>query len=355
VLTAASTADGVQVQIPWTLPNTGNFIAPVTGYEVQTKTGSNWQVADGGTVTDRAATSVTISVTPWTSMYVRVAALSAYATNNSRAWSTFGGATAQAFTVPGLVTQLSVVSVPAAAIDSVVVTGAGFNPTLTPTVLLESSKPVFMIAGVAQTSIQVPATVTSPTQLSFRLPGEKLPTGTDSLDISVKVVATNSMQSTAGTFQITAGEESVDTGLDPNTGKMTPKINTQYEGTYTWSFTSATKEKIFTSYQCVKSVKVKTKTVCKLYNWVDSTTCTLTQVMPKNTKTTRRVVKFTTSCQLTPAAKNALKSANPPKVVASAKFVKLYPKTHLGWILVKGKKTAILKPSVRTLTITLRA
>jgi hypothetical protein len=105
----------------------------------------------------------------------------------------------------------------------------------------------------------------------------------------------------------------------------------------------------------VKTVKVKGKSVCKLYNWVDSTTCTLVQKMPKNKTTARRVVKFTSSCQLTPAAKNALKSLNPPKVVASAKFIKLYPKTGLGWVLVKGKKTLILKPSVRTLTITLRS
>ena len=67
------------------------------------------------------------------------------------------------------------------------------------------------------------------------------------------------------------------------------------------------------------------------------------------------VNKSPTCTGIPSAAKNAIKSANTPKVIASAKFVKLYPKTHLGWILVKGKKTAILKPSVRTLTITLRA
>ena len=354
-LTATSTADGVQVNIPWTLPGTTTNQAPISGFEVQTKTGSNWQVADGGNVNDPAATKTTISVTPWTSIYVRVATISPYATNGARVWSTFGGATAQAFTVPGLVTKLSVVSVSAASIDTVTVTGVGFDAALTPTVLLETTKTVFNIGGATQASVQIPARVLNPTTLTFRLPGAKLPAGVDNLPVSVKVMATNNMQSTSESFDLTAAEESVDTGLDPVTGKMTPRINTQYEGTYTWSFTSATKTKIFTSYQCVKTVKVKGKSVCKLYNWVDSTTCTLVQKMPKNPTTARRVVKFTSSCQLTPAAKNALKSLNPPKVVASAKFIKLYPKTGLGWVLVKGKKTLILKPSVRTLTITLRS
>jgi hypothetical protein len=354
-LTATSTADGVQVNIPWTLPGTTTNQAPISGFEVQTKTGSNWQVADGGNVNDPAATKTTISVTPWTSIYVRVATISPYATNGARVWSTFGGATAQAFTVPGLVTKLSVVSVSAASIDTVTVTGVGFDAALTPTVLLETTKTVFNIGGATQASVQIPARVLNPTTLTFRLPGAKLPAGVDNLPVSVKVMATNNMQSTSESFDLTAAEESVDTGLDPVTGKMTPRINTQYEGTYNWTFTSATKTKIFTSYQCVKTVKVKGKSVCKLYNWVDSTTCALVQKMPKNKTTARRVVKFTSSCQLTPAAMKALKSLNPPKVVASAKFVKLYPKTGLGWVLVKGKKTLILKPSVRTLTITLRS
>jgi hypothetical protein len=353
VLTDTTNADGVQVQIPWTLPNTGSFVAPITGYEVQTKTGSNWQVADGGSVAGAATTMATIAVTPWTSIYVRVAALSDYATANSRSWSTFGGATAQAFTVPGLVTRLSVDSISAAAIDAVTVTGVGFDATLTPTVLLEAPQAIFNVAGVMQKTIQVQAAVANSTSLSFRLPGEKLPAGMDTIDVTAKVVATNNMESTPGTFTITSGDESVDIGLDPVTGRMTPKINTIFEGTYTLSYSSTTNQKIFTSYVCAKTVKVKGKAVCKSYNWVDSAVCKVSQVLPSNPSKARRLITFKTYCQLTPAAKASLTTTNAPSLTRVATFVRLYPKTHLPYVLVKGKKTLVLKVSTSTKVIKL--
>ena len=347
-----TTADGVQLEINWNVPNTTTYTAPISGYEVQTKTGTNWVVADGGSVTGAYTSKATLSATPWTSIYARVATLSEYATDGARVWSTYGGNTAQAFQVPGLVTKLSIDTIAAAAIDTVTVTGAGFSQALTPTVLLEAPQAIFNVGGKLQTSITVAANVTSATSLTFKLPGEKMPSGVDSLNVSVRVVTNDNQKSTAQTLEITS-DDSADIGLDPKTGRMTPKINTIFEGTYTLNYSSADGSKVFTSYACVKTAVVKGKKVCKTYDWVDSATCTITMVLPKNPKGVRRLITSKVYCQLTQAARDSLTTQNAPTLNRTAKFVRYYPKTHLTYILVKGKKTMILKVMTSSKTIKL--
>jgi hypothetical protein len=350
VLNMNSSPDGVGVDVPFTPSSTGTFVAPVTGYQLQSKSGSNWVNADNGFATGPTADKVSISVTPWTSIFVRVAAVSEYESTNgaSRIWSTYGGATAQAFSVPGIITSLSLTTISAKSPETITVTGAGYSQSATPTVEFTAASPIFQINGVNTATITLPATVKSATQLTFKYPGALLPSGAKTLAASVKVNGATAMKSNGAQMTLTQEEESLDLGLDLNGGKFAPKVGTVYSGSFTWAFNTAKGAKIFlvptcTTYKTVKGVKTCTKTVLK-----DSSSCTISQAFPLNKAAVRRMVTFKVPCQLNVTGKLAVLAATPIDIVAKATFNRTYPKTNLAYVLVKGKKTKPLAPTKAT-------
>jgi hypothetical protein len=350
VLNMNSSPDGVGVDVPFTPSSTGTFVAPVTGYQLQTKSGSNWVNADNGFATGPTANKVSISVTPWTSIFVRVAAVSEYESMNgaSRIWSTYGGATAQAFSVPGIITSLSLTTISAKSPETITVTGAGYSKTTTPTVEFTAASPIFQSNGVNTATITLPATVKSATQLTFKYPGALLPSGAKTLAASVKVNGATAMKSNGAPMTLTQEEDSLDLGLDLAGGRFAPKVSTVFAGSFTWAFSTAKGAKIFlvptcTTYKTVKGIKTCTKTVMK-----DSASCSITQVFPLNKSGLRRMISFKVPCQLNMTGKLAILAATPIDIVAKYTFTRTYPKTNLAYVLVKGKKTKPLAPTKAT-------
>jgi hypothetical protein len=350
VLNMQTDANGVGVDIPFSPASTAQFTAPVSGYQLQTKTGSNWTNADNGYVGGALANKVSISVTPWTSIFVRVAAVSPYESANgaSRVWSTFGGATAQAFNVPGLITSLSISEISAKTADTITVNGAGYSQGATPTVELTAASPIFQINGVSTATITLPASVKSATQLTFKYPGALLPAGVKTLAATVSVNGSNNMKSNAANMLLTSDDDSIDLGLDLNAGRFAPKVSTGFSGKFTWAFKTAKGEKIFLVSGCVTYKTVKGKKVCSKTGLVDSATCSITQDLGINKTAVRRTVTFKTFCQLNNAGKLALIKTDTLTINATATFARAYPKTNLAYVLVKGKKTKPLAPTVKT-------
>jgi hypothetical protein len=147
---------------------------------------------------------------------------------------------------------------------------------------------------------------------------------------------------------LTSDDDSIDLGLDLNAGRFAPKVSTGFAGTFTWSFKTAKGEKIFLVSGCLTYKTVKGKKVCSKTGLVDSATCSISQVLPKNKSGLRRTVAFKTFCQLNNAGKLALINTTTLNINATATFARAYPATGLAYVLVKGKKTKPLAPTVKT-------
>ncbi|MEY4348987.1 MAG: hypothetical protein RL719_284, partial [Actinomycetota bacterium] len=352
VMNLTNTQDGVGVDVPFSPAVGGALIAPITGYQLQTKTGSNWVNADNGLVLDPAATKISINVTPWTSLFTRVAPVTDYdlANGSSRTWSTYGGATAQAFQVTGIITSLSASEISATVADTIVVTGMGFDQNATPTVDLTATQPIFQVNGASTATIRVPATVASVNRLSFRYPGTLLPKGVKSLPATITVNNVNSMRTNAYRVNLTSDLDSIDLGLDLNEGRFAPKISTVFAGKFTWSFKTSNNAKIFLVSTCVQFKTVKGVKSCVKTAMQDSASCSISQDLPVNKAAVRRTVTFKTFCQLNTAGKLILIGSDIIDISATATFAKAYPKTGLPYVLVGTKKTKVLPASVKAYT-----
>lgn len=344
-LTDIVTADGLGVRIGWDSISFSPLNAPVTGYQVQTKTGSNWVEADGGNVTDANQLSALLSVTPWTSIFVRVRAITEYDDPNNLTWSTFGGATPQAFNVPGRINTLSMTSVSAGTPQTIVISGAGFNANTTKTVQLKADLPIIKGSGTKTVGdVTLPATVLSPTSLSFTYPGGTLPRGVTNVKAAVAVNGANSMQTNFANLELTGAEVTFDLGLNVKSFKFVPKITTIFAGSLKWTIKANNGEKIFSVKTCTKYSGKK----CVKFKVADSATCVTSQALPINKKSVRRTITFATACVLNAAGKAIMKSPDTIDVTASRTYVKLYPTTGLNYILVGKKKTQVMRPSVRS-------
>ena len=205
--TNQSTADGMKVRVGWTAPVTTATQAPVSGYEIQYLVGSTWTTLPNGVVPADVA-SFDVVVPPWTTLKLRVGSVSTVDPSNSadRNWTVFSSTNNEVpteFKVPG---ALKLISTNLAAVTSgevVTLTGTGFEVGVTTKVELTSSASVFgasLRAAAIANTIQVPATVISPTQLTFVLPKIKLPAGQTSLPTQVKVLSENGIASQPAQF-----------------------------------------------------------------------------------------------------------------------------------------------------------
>jgi hypothetical protein len=348
-LNMTPTSDGVGVDVPFTPAATGALVAPVSGYQLQTKTGSNWINADGGYVTNALANKVSIAVTPWTSMFMRVAAVSPYESPEgaSRSWVTLGGQTAQAFYVSGLITALSADEVAAKTSEVITVTGMGFSKTATPTVTITASRAVFEVKGKPSTTLVLPATVQSVSRLSFKYPGTLLPSGVTSVATKVTVNSASKTNTNATDMLLISDSDSGGIGIDVANGRWSPRVSTVWAGSIEWSFKSTNGSKIFIMPTCVKYKTTKGVKTCIKTDLQDTATCSLTQPLPINKTEVRRVVVFKSPCQLNMKGKLSLVDTNVINIASTATFKRAYAKTNLAYILVKGKQTKILKPTIR--------
>lgn len=346
ILKTDVTTDGFLVDVPWTLPSSSLTAAPITGYEVQTKTGTNWQTADGGLVSGSTTTLATLGVTPWTSIYVRVAPVTEYDTANSRSWSTYGGEQAQAFQVAGFITMLSHTVLVAATEETITVTGAGFSSASTKTVEFKADLPVLKNGATGgKSSVTLPATVLSPTRIQFKYPGASLPRGVKNVAATVSVNGANSMKSNVMQVNLTGDEVLFDLGLDTKGAKFSPKITTTFTGSLDWSLKAKNGEKIFSVKTCSTYKTVKGKKTCVKFKNTDSASCYTKQVLPANKKAVLRTVVFKSPCLLSTLGKKIMKSDATIDVTATRVYTKTYPTTGLNYVLVKGKKTGIMKPT----------
>jgi hypothetical protein len=348
-LNMTSTSDGVGVDVPFTPATTGALVAPVSGYQLQTKTGSNWINADGGYVANALANKVSIAVTPWTSMFMRVAAVTPYESPEgaSRNWVTLGGQTAQAFYVSGLITSLSADEVAAKTSEVITVTGMGFSKTATPTVTITASRAVFEVKGKPSTTLVLPATVQSVSRLSFKYPGTLLPSGVTSVATKVTVNSASKTSTNATDMLLTSDSDSGGIGVDVENGRWSPRVSTVWAGSIEWSFKSTNGTKIFIMPTCVKYKTTKGVKTCIKTELLDTATCSLTQPLPINKTEVRRVVVFKSPCQLNMKGKLSLIDTTVINIASTATFKRAYAKTNLTYILVKGKQTKILKPTIR--------
>jgi hypothetical protein len=344
-LNMTSTSDGVGVDVPFTPAATGQYIAPVSGYQLQTKTGSNWIDADGGYAANPLATKVSIAVTPWTSMFMRVAAVSPYESSNgsSRTWVTLGGQTAQAYYVTGLISSLSSNEVVAKNPETITVTGMGFSKTSTPTVTITADRAVFEVKGKATDTLVVPASVSSVSKLTFKFPGILLPNGVRAVNTKVRVNTTDQLSTNSTDMLLTSDSDSVSLFLDVTKGYWGARISTVWAGSIEWTFKESKGVKIFTMPTCVQYKTVKGVKTCVKTELRDTATCSLIQPIPINKMEVRRIILFKSVCQLNEAGKLALASAEPITIARTSSFKRAYPKTNLPHVLVKGKKTKILK------------
>jgi hypothetical protein len=346
ILKTDVTTDGFLVDVPWNLPNTSLTTAPITGYEVQTKTGTNWQTADGGLVSGATTAMATLGVTPWTSIYVRVAPVTEYDTASSRVWSTYGGEQAQAFQVAGFISMLSHTVLVAAPEETITVTGAGFSAADTKTVEFKADLPVLK-DGTAKgkATMMIAATVLSPTRIQFKYPGAVLPRGVKNVSATIAVNGANSMKSNVMQVNLTGDEVLFDLGLDTKVGKFVPKITTTFTGSLDWTLKAKNGEKIFSVQTCSTYKTVKGKKTCVKFKTVDSASCYTKQALPANKKAVIRTVAFKSPCLLSKLGKTIMKSDSTIAVSATRVYVKTYPTTGLNYILLKGKKTGIMKPT----------
>jgi len=282
-------------------------------------------------------------------MFMRVAAVSPYESPGgaSRIWVTLGGQTAQAFYVSGLITSLSTDEVAAKTAETITVTGMGFNQISTPTVTITAEQAVFEYKGKATTTLELPATVQSVNTLSFKYPGTLLPSGVTAVNTKVTVNSASKTSTNATDMLLTSDSDSGSLGLDVANGRWSPRVSTVWAGSIVWSFKSTNGAKIFVMPTCVKYKTTKGVKTCIKTELADTATCSLTQPLPINKKEVRRVVVFKSPCQLNMAGKLSLLDSNVLTIASTSTFKRAYAKTNLTYVLVRGKKTKILQPTIR--------
>ena len=234
--TGESTSDGMQVRIGWTPAEVASARAAASGYKIQLKVDGTWTTINGGLVA-AGQTSLLTSLAPWTKVEMRIAAVSAIDPSddsllNWKAFSTVtSGVTTNQFAIPG---DLQLISTSLAAVTSgeiVTLTGTGFETGVTSFVQLSSSSAVFTAAGIHAAaaapvnSVRVPATVLSPTQLTFVLPKIKLPTGSTFLNTTVRVLSVDGISSEPADFKYIPAKLKQTLSVAPALPATLPNLN----------------------------------------------------------------------------------------------------------------------------------
>jgi hypothetical protein len=162
---------------------------------------------------------------------------------------------------------------------------------------------------------------------------------------TVSVNGANSMKSNVMQVNLTGDEVLFDLGLDTKGAKFSPKITTTFTGSLDWSLKAKNGEKIFSVKTCSTYKTVKGKKTCVKFKNTDSASCYTKQVLPANKKAVLRTVVFKSPCLLSTLGKKIMKSDATIDVTATRVYTKTYPTTGLNYVLVKGKKTGIMKPT----------
>jgi hypothetical protein len=202
--TGANQDGSMSIAVTWSAPATAATRAAVSGYEVQSKTtaANDWETVPNGEL-DAAATSLNVTVPPWSQVFFRVAPISSLDDENgaNRNWITLtqSGTNIQVpFDVTGTLATISTNLAATTSGETVTLTGTGFDATITTRVQLSTASPVFAAgfgrAALAQTVV-VPATVLSPTEIRFTLPKITLPKGRTSLATEVRILTANGISS----------------------------------------------------------------------------------------------------------------------------------------------------------------
>ena len=195
--TGTNTINGMEVRVSWTAPSQVSGQAPVSGFEVQSKSGTNWVTVTDGILAANS-TSLSIFIPAWSSMLLRVAPISEVDPSDRvlRNWANYTAGANEpspvAFQVPGTLSLISTSTAAVSSGETVTLTGSGFDSNVATSVELTSGSSVFA-AGIRAAAIAnraiVPATVLSSTQISFVLPKITMPKGVATLPTQVKVLA----------------------------------------------------------------------------------------------------------------------------------------------------------------------
>ena len=201
--TGATPTGSMSIEVTWSAPVATSTRAVVTGYEVQSKTATTgWETVPGGALAAND-TRLTVVVPAWTQVFFRVAPISALdaADGANRNWVTLtqaGTGVPVPFDVSGTLATISTNLAATTSGETVTITGTGFDPEVTKQIQISTSSAVFAAgfgrAALAQTVV-VPATVVSPTVLTFVLPKITLPAGRTSLPTQVRILTTNGISS----------------------------------------------------------------------------------------------------------------------------------------------------------------
>lgn len=390
--TGNSSDEGIGIRAEWTPVTADTLDAETTGYEVQFKTGANWVTVDG-CIVDAETFSCDFAVTPWTSMYLRVAPTSDYDPTDAtkRNWGYFkinNSPTASAFNVPGEVTALSVTSVAAVSLRTVTILGRGFDPLNSYSVSVTADAAV-LNAGPASLarSVTLPARVLDSESLQVSLPGATLPNGVTSKMVEVRVIGLNGLSSDPLDLELTKSQDTGDgvveaaatdtnktdpdtepavavemademdagggalLGVDPETGALTFKYQSQFVGTVTYTVSTTNKAFLFKGTACTKYKVVKKVKTCIKTKPSNTNVCTVSFTIPKNAKMTTPIVSTIGTCTLNADGIRAANAAGITKLKVSMKFAKSYAATGLPYQGTAAKKTNILKPIKRTIVL----
>ena len=201
--TGATSTGAMSIDVSWAAPIAANTKALVTGYEVQSKTlTGTWTTVPNGTLSAND-TRLNVTVPAWTQVFFRVAPISALDASDgaNRNWVTLtqaGTGVPVPFDVTGTLAKISTNLAATTSGETVTITGTGFDANVTTQVQISTTSSVFAAgfgrAALSQ-SVVVPATVLSPTELTFVLPKITLPAGKSSLGTQVRILTTNGINS----------------------------------------------------------------------------------------------------------------------------------------------------------------
>lgn len=194
-------AGTLTTNLTWTPPVATSSRADFTGFRVQSKIATgDWADVANGSV-DADTTSLSVTVTPWTKMSFRVAATTDL-DGETLNWANFdvnSDGIADLLAIGGGSIDASTAKVMNGSTDLVYITGVGFDAVYTNKVQITYSgtKGIFTAgltaaaaaaAPLVKTKL-VPATVISPTRLSFAMPKITWPTGVTAIVTQVSVLA----------------------------------------------------------------------------------------------------------------------------------------------------------------------
>lgn len=203
--TGIRTSDGIKLFVNWVPSSITPSQAAVTGYEVQYKSGANWIRVDGGLVSSDSR-SLPIYVTPWTSMFIRVAPVTDIDARSDadRHWTNFnstGLAEPTAFNVPGVVQSISTSVAATATGEEIILTGSGFEYLdADAQIEMTAEVPVFT-AGIRTASVPLTQTVLLPlrvisgTKLAFTAPNVVLPSDNSALSTRIRIMSSRGVVS----------------------------------------------------------------------------------------------------------------------------------------------------------------